>query len=415
MLTSIRKLVTLQLLASIFLAAASTLAIAQAGSLDPTFGVNGIFSTNFTGATGVASFVALQSDGKIVAAGSSGGIDSTGAGGVVLRLNTNGTLDTTFGIGGVVNIKFGDFGSFATGLAIQTDGKIVVAGSSGLGGGDVVRLNANGSFDTTFDKTGFVELSVNAGALTLQSDGKIVLLGGGFPGGALFSQMQRFTTTGQLDTTFGTGGTAGLVFGGSAVRELSNGKLLVCSGGFTGGAIVRYKNNGALDNTFGITGQAGVVAAPGLALQSNAEIVTAGNFATATSSTGNTTGFGVMRLTASGNADGTFGTRGGVATTFPGFQSASAFPLIIQSDGDIVAGGSVSNGSGNSQTGAFALARYQSNGTLDTTFGTDGLVSTSFGNTTASINGLALQTDGKIVASGGTGTGNFVVARYLGQ
>ena len=122
-----------------------------------------------------------------------------------------------------------------------------------------------------------------------------------------------------------------------------------------------------------------------------------------------------MRFNAGGTIDGTFGSHGGVVSSFSGFFEASTSPLAIQTNGDIVAAGSATTG-GTSPTGSFALARYLSTGNLDTTFGTEGLVTTGFGNgVTASVAALVIQTDGKIVAAGSDSVGNLVVARYLGQ
>lgn len=259
------------------LAAASTLSFGQAGQLDTTFANQGIFSDNFRGATGFATAVALQTDGKIVVAGESGNFTgSTDSRGVVLRLNPNGTLDAGFGSGGSVSIRFGDFENKAVGLAIQTDGRIVVSGFAGIGDSDLVRLNTNGSFDTSFGNGGFALVSGQPGALVLQSNGEIVVL----ESSGNTVQMQRFETNGQLDTTFGTDGTAALVFGGDAIALLSNGKFLASSGGFEAGAVVRYNSNGSLDTTFGISGQQSALAAPGLAVQSNGQIVTAGSIVT---------------------------------------------------------------------------------------------------------------------------------------
>jgi len=399
------------------LLAASTMAFAQAGQLDTTFANKGIFSDNFNGAMGSASAVALQSDGKIVVGGQTGAINTTVGVGTILRLNTNGSIDTGFGSGGSVSIKFGDFNIFVSDVAIQSDGKILVAGGSQIGGDDLVRLNSDGSFDDSFGSSGFVTLNMLPGLFVLQSDGKIVLLGqtvgnANTPG---TSEMQRFNSNGTLDTTFGKAGTAALVSGGSAIALQSNGKFLVTSSAaFAAANVARYNSNGSLDTSFGISGQTAVLSGPGIALQSDGRIITAGSITTKTAVAGNTAGFGLMRLNSNGTLDSNFGSRGGVVSVFPGDPTATAFPLLIQSNADIVAGGSAGNTAAVPTT-SFALARYLSTGQLDTTFGTGGLVTTSFGSGTARIAALALQSDGKIVAAGTDGSGDLVVARYLGQ
>jgi len=393
----------------------TSIAYAQAGQLDTTFATNGIFSDTFSGATGAASAVLLQADGKILAAGQFGSTNSTTGRGVVVRLNTDGSLDTTFGTAGVVSIKFGAFNNILTGIALQTDGKMVVAGSALAGGsGLITRLNADGSIDTGFGTSGFVSLyPVTPGPVALLTDGKIILLGLN-PNGTNtvgFPQMARYNSNGTLDTTFGNDGQAPIVFAGSSIHVLTNGKFLITSGGIGVGTVARYNSNGTLDTTFGILGQQSALAAPGIALQSNGQIVTAGSISTQAQPTGTSSGFGLMRFGSSGTVDPTFGTRGGVVTSFPSLPNASALPLVIQSNGDIVAAGIASSGS----SGSFALARYLSNGKLDTTFGTGGLVITNLGSGTAAVSALAIQSDGKIVAAGSASSGEFVVARYLAQ
>lgn len=359
----------------------------------------------------------LQSDGKIVAGGLLSVANSTAQRGVVVRLNTNGTLDTTFGTGGLATVKFGDLDQVLTGLAIQTDGKILVVGSGFAGGsGQLARLNTDGTLDTSFGTGGMVALfPVTPGPMALLPDGKIILVELNLVNGVGVAQMQRFDSNGQIDTTFGTGGTVPILFFGSAITVQSNGKFLITSSGVGSGTVARYNSNGSLDTTFGISGQQSALAAPGIILQSNGEIVTTGSIATLPASKGNQTAFSLMRFNANGVTDSTFGTRGAAVTSFASLPSASADALAIQSNGDILAGGSASNGSPQ-PTGAFALARYTSTGLLDTTFGTGGLVTTGFGNeVTANIAAIAVQTDGNIVVAGSASNGQFIVARYLGN
>lgn len=242
------------------------------------------------------------------------------------------------------------------------------------------------------------------GPLVIQSDGKIVMAGGaaGVPASL------RFTSSGQLDTTFGSGGAAALAFGGNLGLQ-PDGKFLVAGGGL----LARYNTNGTLDTTFGTAGQAATLASPAFVLQSNGDIVTAGSIVTRASLNRNFSGFGLSRVGTNGVIDATFGTRGNVVTSFPGFQSASAGSIVIQSNGDLLAGGTAAS---SSMQASFALARYLVTGQLDMTFGTKGLVTTSFGTSDmASISGLAIQTDGKIVAAGSDSAGNLIVTRYLGQ
>jgi uncharacterized delta-60 repeat protein len=437
------------LVASAALSAFANPAMAQAGKLDLTFGAGGIFiesagEFNNTGTFGTA--IALQSNGEIVAGGQIG--FNTG----VIRLNANGTLDSTFGKGGTVSAILGsnDGNCQVIGLVLQTDGKIVV-GITNLQQGFgplfiVARLNTNGSLDTTFGSGGIVETQVGtfgvaASALALQSDGKILLAGSG--------AMARYLSNGSLDSSFGSGGIAATpISGPTAIAEQPDGKILLAAGGpaqgasatpvglayaFTqvAGVISRYDANGSLDTSFGTAGQAGSLAVvSAIAVEnsggcvSTCNILAAGMIANnpSTGSSVLSVGFGVVRYNSNGSVDSTFGTGGGVTNSFtPQEPLAMPFALALQTNGDIVAAGTAGQvGSPIFVTQAdFALARYTSSGTLDTTFGSNGEATMAFGTNEAAIYGLTIQTDGKIVAVGtslaGNQAGGLVVARYLGQ
>jgi len=444
-------------LAAVLVITSSTLALAQAGSLDTTFGTGGIFTTNFTAydtTTDVA--VAIQSDGKIVLGGTIPNGDEAVA--ALMRLNTNGTLDSSFGSGGIVTSDFGiTDGAAVTAVAIQPNGQIVAAAVGDfLLDGSVGRFNPDGTVDTSFGNGGFAvsrSLTSDAGTLSvmaLQTDGKILMTGGGLIG--------RYTSTGQLDTSFGTNGVAALNAAiATAIALQSDGKILITTGvgapaqltqapNFPSpgaGAIARYNTNGTLDTSFAISGQAACVAsAVGIALQGNGKIVVAGTITSALLTTvnggvtaaSNQTGFGVVRYNANGSVDTTFnpgigiGSGGGVITGFgKSFPYGAAFALAIQSNGEIVVAGEAGNGNpqGTSLTSSsFALARYTTTGQLDTSFGTNGTVITTLSQAPISfVSALVLQSDGKIVAAGNTGAlvqrgfyeNNFAVARYLAQ
>jgi uncharacterized delta-60 repeat protein len=397
---------------AVVFAAASTLALAQAGQLDPTFASGGIFSDGFNGA-GFATTVALQSNGQVVVGGQ---INELGG---VIRLNTNGTLDNNFGTKGVVTIQFADVEGIVTGMAIQSNGRILVVGTGLPQGGSIVRLNTNGSIDTTFGTNGVVSLTITPGILALQPNGEI-LVTGQFPGTtfSVMQQMQLYQSNGQLDTTFGTGGTAPLVDSASAIALQANGQIVISNGSTS----ARYNADGSLDATFGVSGQASTVeAAAAVALQANGSIVTAGTITSQLSLSGNSTGFGVTRLSSKGKVDATFGTHGGALTTFPDANTSGATSIVIQPNGEILVGGAAGNTTdfGTHLAQSFALARYLPTGKLDATFGAGGLVTTSAG---FSISALALQSDGKILAVGGSSplasgvsSGNLIVVRYMGQ
>jgi len=398
-----------RVLMCVIFVAAATMAVAQAGQLDPTFGSNGIFSDNFQGGLNLATAVALQSDGKMLVGGEVGDF------GGVLRLNTNGTVDNSFGTAGLAQLKFSDVDSIVTGIAIQPDGKVLVVGTGVPGGGDLDRLNADGSVDNSFGSQGVAHIDGNPGQLVLQPDGKIIVVFSIFVDNALASQMQRFNSNGQPDTSFGTDGTAPLVAFG-AITLQSDGKFLVSSS-----SIARYNGNGSPDGSFGAFAQAAVLPnlSAAIALETNGQIVTAGSTTAGLSLTGNSSGFGVQRFNSNGSIDATFGTRGAAITGFQNSPATGAGTLAIQSNGDVVAAGDA--GSAGIEL-SFALVRYLTSGKLDTTFGTGGRVITSFGSgNDASISAIAIQADGKIVAVGSVQPvgqeyeGTWEVARYLGQ
>ena len=412
-----------------------TLLMAQAGQLDATFGTGGVFSTS-----GVAAAVALQSDGKIVVAG---GVN--GGGTSLLRLTTSGNLDSTFGNGGIAKIAlpdvFGGANDLAVGVAVQPDGKIVFAISDNDGDAGrichiVSRVNADGSLDTAFGDGGFA-LSSNENRFTdfsnnlaLQPDGKILVAG---------TSLARFTADGQLDPTFGIGGLAAIkTFAGEMVLQ-SNGQILISSGDFARsvfnvvwpasnslrppGVISRYNPDGSIDSNFGIFGEAAAVAAPlGVTIQANGTIFIAGSVIDRLlpRPQRNTTGFGLLHYNPDGGLDTSFGSRGGVVNSFgTSAPFASADAVLQQPDGRLIVAGLA----GDENSSNFALARYTSDGTLDGTFGSGGQVITVIPDNRSKIVALALQSDGNIIAVGnfgtfdqfGNGVQNIAVARYLGQ
>lgn len=421
----------------------SNLATAQAGSLDVTFASNGLFIMSPTGGLPVAAAaVALQSDGRIVVAGTL----NNRAG--LLRLTSAGVPDSTFGTNGIVNITVPKVsgGPEAFGVAIQADGKIVTAISTAFADAapafTLARLNTDGSLDPTFGNGGITTSTpfnfAGATAFTLQPDGKMLLAGN--------SAIARYDTNGQLDTTFGSGGLAVVASQTvTAIAVETNGQILLASSQlgntigipgfsplFTGGSddastISRYNSKGSLDNSFGISGKiASVAVVSSMLVQSDGKFVVAGTLTgqLAPPRSGPDTGFGILRYNADGSLDTTFGKRGAVFTSFGKTAPlATPYALALQSNGDFVAAGAAGafNNLGQTQSENFGLARYTNTGTLDAGFGSGGTVTTVVDNSASAISALAVQSDGKIVAVGNFDTfaatlvNNFVVARYLGQ
>jgi uncharacterized delta-60 repeat protein len=397
--------------------------VPAAGMLDPTFGAGGSVSTDFgrtSTTTDWAEAVAVQADGKIVVAGEVDPLDEPGSDFAVARYNADGSLDTSFGTGGRVRIDFStnDTNSMS-GVAVQADGKIVVVCSlnQGATGWDfgVARLNPDGSPDMSFDGDGrqtidFGVTDNSAAGVALQADGKILVAGD--------SGVARLNPNGSLDASFGTGGKETSVGGGSVAVE-ADGKIVVA--GSLG--VARLNHDGSLDTSFGTGGKQTIdfggqpiYASEALAvtLQADGKIVLAG--VPATYYLGFK--FAVARLNTDGSLDTSFDGDGRVLTDIP--EGAADYPggpgsVAVQADGKIVVVGTTSARLTPIDYGtipeSFAeVARYNADGSLDTSFGTAGRVTLDFGSTNDSASGVVVQADGKIVVAGGS-DGDFAVAR----
>jgi uncharacterized delta-60 repeat protein len=388
--------------------------MARAGALDPKFGNGGIVFTANT----VANAGALQADGKILVAGSISTAQNSDQPGL-LRYNTNGTLDSGFGAGGKVLIGGNNAGA-AFAVAVQTDGKILVAAPANLLL-TVFRFNNNGSVDTTFGSNGAaaiqateVFLAPASGGIALEPDGRILVATAHNDGGPA-RIVARLLANGQLDSTFGSNGVAP-TFGGDSVAVLPNGNILVGTGSVTS----MYAPNGVALKDFGIHGQT-----PGFATETGGfvvpnnsatvtRIITAGSIFTDLNlnSLHSVSAFLLVSYKFDGTLDNTFGIHGGVTTPFPGNILARALAVALQPNGNIVAVGQTAlNDTGSSD---FALARYNPDGSVDTTFGNSGFVSTPFGASVAFANTVLIQIDGKIIAVGNSNNGTTLV-RYFGS
>lgn len=391
------------------------------GSLDATFNSGGIVTSKIdTGS--VAQAVAVQTNGKIVVVGFSNRPGDTDF--AVFRYNPDGTLDATFGDGGKVRTAVGESFDNAFAVAIQTDGKIVVAGRSYNGINmdfAIVRYNSDGTLDQTFDGdsgngNGIVKTVVGNGeevfrGVEIQSDGKILAVGDSFDGTNLSITVIRYNADGTLDTAFdgdsgnGNGVLVTRIGSGAEhayqVKNQTDGKIVV-AGYFSAGAgnndvaLLRYNADGTLDTTFNDDGIATTAIgtrtdeAFSLALQNDGKIVVAGCI-----NSGQGNDFLAIRYNLNGTLDNTFGTNGATVTPI-GNAAEIAFGIAIQSDDKIVSGGFSNNGSRN----VFAVVRQNPDGSLDKTFDGDGKVITAVGAVFDVINGITLQADGKIIAVG---------------
>jgi uncharacterized delta-60 repeat protein len=400
-------------------------AFAQAGTLDPSFSGDGKVATNFTSGDDYIWDVAIQADGKIVAGGTSAG----GSHFALARYGTNGTPDSTFsGDGKVVTPMTADSDRVHA-VAIQTDQKIVVAGIVGGGGGryGLARYNPDGTLDPTFGGDGKVMTNLvrgwdHAWGLAIQPDGKIVAAGASKVGGGAFSAV-RYNADGTLDTTFSTDGkvvtnfTTGDDWAWDVALQ-ADGKIVAAGVAGTSSsnkmvALVRYNVNGTRDTAFSADGKATKNLTPswddaaGVGIQADGKIVTAG-------AVGGSGGkLLVLRFDGDGTPDTTFSGDGSVTTNFT-IRDDFAWDVALQPDGKIVAAGSA--GLGASGGGNFAVARYDSFGSLDNTFSSDGKVVTNVSNGIDVATAVAIQADGNIVVGGRVGGsgGRFGVVRYLG-
>jgi uncharacterized delta-60 repeat protein len=405
------------------------------GTLDPSFGDGGKVTVAFSDLGDSGSSVVLQGD-KILLAGASQQGGSTGRDFAVARINGDGSLDSTFGIGGTVTIDFGSSQDSASGMVLQGE-KIVVVGTSNQAatgnGFAIARLNTDGSLDATFGTGGLNTVHFEnskgdtASAVAIQGD-KIVMVGTSvqpyFRESASVFAVARLNNDGSLDTSFGSGGRATIQPGFSSA---SDGRSVVILGDkiLLGGetihqiALVQLLNDGEADPSFGSGGRMVFNYGPGLYDNEGWRIAMQGDKILAVGSTwigdGQGMDFGVARFHANGSLDTSFGS-GGKRTISFNAGSEYAWGVAVGQDGKIVVAGQARPDSSD-----FAVARLTANGSLDSSFSTDGREVTDIGLAADErVDGpqsVAVQPDGKIVVLGSTFVGpatnqDFAVARY---
>ena len=361
------------------------------GDLDASFGGDGVVTTNLAKRESSASAVAIQPDGKIVVVGTAN-VASLSYMFAIARYQRDGTLDDQFGKGGKVRLGFSAGGDdSAADVAIQPDGKIVIVGSSYvLDMFALARLDPDGSLDTSFGGDGKVVTSVGPGAdsaqaVAIQTDGKIVVAGeswtlSGFDG----IDVVRYDPDGQVDQAFGNDGVAtvelteGSDGGGDMARAVAiqpDGKIVVA--GDAGGnaeftsrfGLARFDADGTPDATF--HGDGKVVtnftkwddSASDLIIQADGRIVAAGVAGYGWDSVAT---FAIVRYDLDGTLDGSFGRGGKVRTRFRASHpdgldivGAQASGIAIQADGRFVVAGTVDRVSDGRLDGRFAMARYR--------------------------------------------------------
>jgi uncharacterized delta-60 repeat protein len=385
-------------------------------------------------------------DGKVVVAGAAFGLNGKQIQDMaIVRYNLDGSLDSSFGGSGEVTTSLGS-SSGASDVLVQPDGKVVVAGSTGGTGSNfaLVRYNVDGSLDTSFGgrAKGKVTTDINSSndygwTMALQADGKIVVAGTTSPKNSSTTTdlaLVRYNANGSLDSSFGTGGkvtrhfaapVAASIHGGIdlAIDPSTNpldpyaGKIVVAAHLTDSSDVVaRLNTTGTADTTFGSNG-AGYVSISTLnngdvvavTVQSDDRIVVAG-INPGTTSTGSD--IGLARFNPTGTPDATFGSGGMVVSPLPNLERARS--LTLQPDGKIVVAGDSHDLSGNG-TDPFMVARYNAtDGSLDTSFGTGGIALSTGFNVNADKVDVALEPDGRIVVVGTAPFGTSIaLARFL--
>ncbi|TMH42196.1 MAG: hypothetical protein E6H56_05780 [Betaproteobacteria bacterium] len=406
------------------------------GTPDTGFGTQGVVMTDVNASQDDIAFaVVLQPDGKIIAVGSS---FTAPASIMVIRYNANGTLDSTFGSNGITVTSLPSVDASAFAATLDSSGKLLVAGrssaSSGATGFLLLRYHTNsnlitgtpGTLDAGFGTGGIVTTGIPSGVLNganavVLSGTNILVAGHSKIGGKFVIALAQYTSSGVLDTTTGFGGGTGIVTtqigaGDADVAALAvqplDGKIVAA--GLAGNAVtnvwdvalLRYNTDGTLDLPFGGTNTGMVITdigsssnyANAVALQADGKIVVAGNaFANPSA---NTSDIAVLRYNADGSLDTAgFGSPNGYVTTSVGAFDNGYAVAVQPSDGKIVVAGNADAGVGD----RLALLRYNADGGLDSGFGTGGIVTRAASGPSiiAGAFGVALQpSDGAIVVVG---------------
>jgi uncharacterized delta-60 repeat protein len=390
----------------------------QNGSLDYTFGTNGIIRVKyFSRSDAEALSVAIQSDGKIIVGGySQFEPRSSYSFFIIARYQPNGAVDSSFATDGVAYIYFHYLKNEAHSLVIQPDGKIIAAGVSNNGSVDlfaVARLNTNGDVDSTFGINGQTITAIGTSderihTAALQKNGKIVVAG--------YNNVVRYTENGTQDSTFGTNGIAYLPWlFCESMAILNDGRII--AGGYSDNqfTIACLTENGIPDSTFGTNGiKESIIGLTSeitsLRIQPDGKILAAGNayFEAPTNF------LALARYNINGDPDNDFGTNG-IVTRQIGTWSNNISSVLLHPNGNIIVAGS-SNYDRKYQH--FSLTRFNATGNIDPSFGTNGSAEGEIGTTQSAINSIAIQSDGKIVAAGTTSvnpdrTGsNIALIRY---
>ena len=373
------------------------------GTLDTTFGSSGARTIDHGASSDdVVMDLVLQSDGKVLV------VSDTASGFGLSRLTTAGVLDTTYGSSGSTTDTYL---IDPAGIALDSNGKALVVGTTDSGGDlTLARYSTTGDLDTTFGTSGVVEVAMSGTAsggrdIAVQTDGKIVVLSVD----AAVLVIHRFSSAGVLDTTFGTSGKVTTTAApGSSDRLLlqSDGSVLLTGVVSSNAGVLRYTSAGVLDTTYdtdGIATTSGHVLRA-MALQSDGKVVTAGDDGSSSAL--------VARRTTTGALDTTFDTDGVFSFSVPGLSKPAVRAVVMDSSSKVLLAGRQND---TADSSVIFIARLTTTGALDTTFATDGIVSftTVASKGTSSAQAMAVDTTGRAVVGGAIVDGSDVDAVVL--
>jgi len=416
--------------AAISLLVGGVVSLPAFGDLDRSFSNDGLISLHVGGS---AEAVLAVPDGKLVLAGGGTTLHGDSVDFVVARLLKDGSTDPAFGPGGIVNVDFFGHNDSAEAIVLQKDGKLVVAGSAAKADGTrevaIVRLKADGTLDPEFGEAGKSTFELQGSqqevhCMVLQQDGKLVLGGGTTNSTGISRRMlMRLNADGTLDSTFGTSGMSVIELVGEDTAWIndvaleSDGRLVAASSAVVAGHldidVARVLPDGRLDISFGSGGATtldfgGEEEGLAVAIQADSRIVI-GGAARFPEQDGNSAA--LIRLKTDGSLDTEFG-GGGISTTgFGGNSMLNA--LALETSGKIVATGSRSTAAAGPD---LIVARFNADGSVDASFGDAGFEIADFGrgpiDPSSQGDALIRQSDGKYVAVGPNSTGDFAAARF---
>lgn len=334
----------------------------------------------------------------------------------VARYLSTGILDTSFGTSGVTSTAIGDF-AISTTLALDSTGKIILGGytiDGGITKFALTKYSSNGTLDTTFGSSGIVKTEIESGAMinsiVIDSSDNIIAGGTAIAEGKALFVLAKYNSLGNLVSTFGNNGITKTSINGNlhniinSLKIDSNGKFV--AGGWTttttgtNAAVLRFNQDGSLDTTFNTTGIVSIsssetnhIFGKSIALKSDNSIFIAG---------GNRNNKSIIsKLTSAGTLDTNFGDNGQVVTTFG--NNTQINDIALDSNNNLVIAGFHDNN--------VIVARYNSLGSLDSTFGTNGIEETSVSDSTLAAFALAIQSNNNIVVTGSSNN-DVLLAQY---